>query len=99
MIGVAANDNKTAVAAGVGVLVAIGVVISVQPVSLMTGSGKVWIGVVVVAVGTAAAFFLRAANWVRVIAALVLVLALANALHVEKQLSDKRDELTHISGD
>jgi len=69
---------------------------SMQSVSLITGSGPVWTGVAVVAAGTALAFFLRAATWVRIVAALVLALALANALYIENQLSHKRDEITHM---
>ena len=69
---------------------------SMQSVSLLTGSGQVWTGVAVVAAGTAVAFFLRAATWVRVVAALVLALSLANAFYIEHELSNKRDELTHV---
>ncbi len=69
---------------------------SMQSVSLITGSGQVWTGVAVVAAGTALAFFLRAPTWVRVLAALLLAVSLANGLYVEKQLSDKRRELTHM---
>ncbi|GAB3021617.1 DUF2510 domain-containing protein [Mycobacterium bourgelatii] len=90
------NRKKTAVAIGVCVLVVVGLVMSMQSVSLMTGSGPVWTGVAVVAAGTAVAFFLRAATWVRVLAALVLVLALANGFYIEDQMNKKREELTHI---
>ena len=90
------SGKKAAVAVGVCVLVAIGLVMSMQSVSLITGSGQVWTGVAVVAAGTALAFFLRAATWVRVVAALLLAVSLANGLYVEKQLSDKRRELTHM---
>lgn len=55
-----------------------------------------WTGVAVVAAGTALAFFMRAATWVRVVAALLLAVSLANGLYIEKQLSDKRHELTHM---
>lgn len=90
------RGTKAAVAVGVCVLVAIGLVMSMQSVSLITGSGQVWTGVAVVAAGTALAFFLRAPTWVRVLAALLLAVSLANGLYVEKQLSDKRRELTHM---
>jgi hypothetical protein len=90
------SGKKAAVAVGVGVLVVIGLVMSMQPVSLMSGSGSVWTGVAVVAAGTAVAFFLHAATWVRVIAVLLLVFSLANGLYIEKQMSDKRHELTHM---
>ncbi|HTX93981.1 MAG TPA: hypothetical protein VME67_03550 [Mycobacterium sp.] len=90
------SGKKAAVAIGVCVLVVIGLVMSMQSVSLLTGSGLVWTGVAVVAAGTALAFFLRAATWVRVVAVLLLVVSLANGLYIEKQLSDKRQEITHM---
>jgi hypothetical protein len=90
------KGKKTAIAVGVCVLVVIGLVMSMQSVSLLTGSGPVWTGVGVVAAGTAVAFFLGAANWVRVVAALLLAVSVANAFYIESQLSDKRDELTHV---
>lgn len=89
-------SKKTAVAIGVCVLVGIGLVMSMQSVSLITGSGPVWTGVAVVAAGTAVAFFLRAAKWVRVVAVLVLALSVANGLYIENQLSQKRDEISHM---
>ncbi|MGH3725326.1 MAG: DUF2510 domain-containing protein [Mycobacterium sp.] len=89
-------SRKTAVAIGVCVLVGIGLVMSMQSVSLITGSGPVWTGVAVVAAGTAVAFFLRAATWVRGIAVVVLALSLVNAIYIENELSSKRDELTHL---
>lgn len=94
-----ANEDKSsagkrnAIAAGVFVLVAIGLFMSMQSVSLLSGSGPVWTGVGVVAAGTAVAFFLGASKAVRVVAALCLVLALSNAFYIEKQMSDKRDEI------
>lgn len=89
-------SRQAAVAIGVCLLVGIGLVMSMQPVSLMSGSGSVWTGVAVVTVGAAGAFVLRAAVWVRVVAVIVLVLALINAVSIEVEMSHKRDELTHI---
>lgn len=94
--GQANNSRKTAVAIGVCVLVVIGLVMSMQSVSLLTGSGLVWTGVAVVAGGTAVAFFLGAATWVRIVAVLCLAFALFNAFYIENQMSNKRDELTHM---
>jgi Protein of unknown function (DUF2510) len=93
----AMSPNKSpAVAIGVLLLAVIGVVMSMQSVSLMTGSGLIWTGAAVVAAATAASFFLHAASWVRVVAALLLVLALGNAIYIEHQMSIKRDEITRM---
>ncbi len=90
------SGKQAAVAIGVCVIVVIGLVMSMQSVTLLTGSGQVWTGVAVVAAGTALAFFMRAATWVRVVAALLLAVSLANGLYIENQLSDKRHELTRM---
>jgi hypothetical protein len=89
-------SKKTAVAVGVSVLVAIGLVMSMQSVSLLSGSGPIWTGVGVVAAGTAVAFFMRATKAVCIVAALCLAFSLFNAFYMEKQLSDKRNEITQI---
>jgi hypothetical protein len=89
-------SKDTAVAVGVCVLVAIGLVMSMQSASLLTGTGPIWTGVGVVAAGTAVAFFMRAAKWVRVVAALCLALSVFGAFYMEKQISDKRNEISHM---
>lgn len=89
-------SKSAAVAVGVCVLVAIGLVMSMQSVSLLTGTGPIWTGVGFVAAGTAVAFFMRAATWVRVVAALILALALLNAFYMENQLNEKRNEIDQI---
>lgn len=85
-----------AVAVGVCVLVVIGLVMSMQSASLLTGSGTIWTGVGLVAAGTAVAFFMRAATWVRVLAAILLALSLVNAGYMEYQMNEKRNELQHM---
>lgn len=88
--------RRTAIAIGVCVLVGIGLVMSMQSASLLTGTGPIWTGVGFVGAGTAVAFFLGAAKWVRVLAAVPLALSLFNGLYMEKQMSDKRDELSRV---
>ncbi|MGQ9352169.1 DUF2510 domain-containing protein [Mycolicibacterium gilvum] len=90
------NAKKTGVAIGVCVLAVVGLVMSMQSVSLMTGSGPVWTGVAVVGVATAIAFFMGAATWVRVLACVLLALSLVNGFYIESQMSEKRDELTRV---
>jgi multidrug transporter EmrE-like cation transporter len=88
------NSRKTAVSIGVCVLAVIGLFMSMQSVSLMTGSGPVWTGVAVVGGATALAFFMRAEKWGRVVAGILLVISLANAFYIENELSKKRDQIT-----
>ena len=92
------NDTgrKTAVAIGVCVLVVIGLVMSMQSVSLLTGSGPIWTGIGFVAAGTAVAFFMRAPMLIRILAAVCLAFALMIGFYMEKQLSDKRNEISQI---
>lgn len=93
------NAKKTGVAIGVVVLAVVGVILSWQSVSLMTGSGPVWTGVAVAAVAVALAFFLGAAKGIRVLAAVCLAVALVSAITIEKQLSDKRHEIQEKMSD
>ena len=93
------NGRSAAVAIGVLLLVVIGLVMSMQPVTMMTGSTLTWMGVGVAAAGTASAFLLRAAVWARVVACVVLAIALINAVYIESQLSDRRAEFSQIFDD
>jgi hypothetical protein len=98
---VAHSDNAPiskdkAVGIGVAILIVIGLFMSMQSVSLMTGTGPIWTGVGLVAAGTAVAFFMGAAKPTRVIAAIFLALALLNVSYMEKQLSDKRNEIAEV---
>ncbi len=90
----AGSKNAPAIAAGVIILTVIGLIMSMQPVSLMTGSASIWLGVAVAGVGTALAFFLGAPTWVRIVAPIVLVIALVNVLSVEHQMSLRRDNIS-----
>lgn len=95
----ASNKGKdVAVTVGVCVLVAIGLMMSMQSISLMTGTGPIWTGVAVVGAGVAVAFLMRAPVWVRAVASLVLALSLLNVFYMENQLSEKRDEIGQVLG-
>jgi hypothetical protein len=85
-----------AVAVAVCVLAAIGLLMSLQSVSLLTGSTMLWIGVVVIAGAVALAFILPTAVVVRVIAVIALLLALGNVLYMEYQLDQKRNEISRM---
>lgn len=91
-------SRATAIAVGVCVLSGIGLVMSMQSTSLLNGTGNIWLGVALTAAGLAIAFFLRAESWVRTVAAVILVIAVFSAGYMEKQLSDKRDEIAHMFG-
>jgi 4-hydroxybenzoate polyprenyltransferase len=69
---------------------------SLQSVSLLTGSTMLWIGVVVIAGAVALAFILPTAVVVRVIAVIALLLALGNVLYMEYQLDQKRNEISRM---
>ncbi|BBZ03544.1 hypothetical protein MCHIJ_29810 [Mycolicibacterium chitae] len=90
------KGKQTAVAVGVCLLVGIGLLMSMQSVSLMSGSGPLWTGVGFVAAGLAVSFFLGAANWVRVVAVAVLLLALVNVLYVENEMDNRRNEISQL---
>ncbi|WP_396903052.1 hypothetical protein [Mycolicibacterium sp.] len=89
-------SREKAVAVGVLILSGIGVVMSMQSASLLTGTGSIWTGVAIAGVGAAAAFFLGAPKWARSVAVVALALALFSAGYMEKQISDKRNEISRM---
>lgn len=74
----------------------IGLIMSLQSASLMTGSGAIWTGFAIAAGASVAANWVLKKGlptWVRVIAALCAVIALLNAIYVESQLEDMRQDI------
>lgn len=92
-------SKQTGVAIGVCVLAAVGLVMSMQSVSLMTGSGPVWTGVAIAAIGLALAFFLGASKWARVIVIAFVAASVLNAITIEIQLSKNRAEFNQKMSD
>lgn len=90
------NNREAAIGIGVVVLVVIGLVMTMQSVSLMTGSGQIWTGVGMVGAGTALAFFMGAKKTIRVVAAICLAFALINAFYIESQMNEKRNQISEI---
>ena len=88
--------KKTAIGLGVIVLGIVGLVMSMQSTSLMNGTGSIWLGVVIAAVALAASFFLGGATWVKVVASILLAIALFSALYMEHQMTEKRTEISHL---
>lgn len=84
---------------GIGVLIlaAIGLFMSTfTTTTLLSGSGTIWVGVAVAGTGAALAFFLGAANGIRVTAAICLAISLASAFYIEHELDQKRHEISKI---
>jgi uncharacterized protein DUF2510 len=82
------------------VLAVVGVVLNAQSVSLARGSGIVWTGVAL-AVGAAVVAIAvpPVRTWVKITCAVVAMLTVANAVYVEKQLSNQRHQIEQIIGD
>ncbi|OBF09938.1 DUF2510 domain-containing protein [Mycobacterium sp. ACS4331] len=93
------RNKTTAVAIGVCVLAVVGLVMSMQSASLLTGTGSIWTGVALAGVATAIAFFMGAATWVRVVSCVILAISLLNGFYMENQISEKRNELTQMFED
>jgi hypothetical protein len=91
----AATKKSAGIGLGVIILGVVGLVMSMQSTSLLNGTGSIWLGVVIAAVALAAAFFLSAATWAKVLAAALLAVALFSALYMEQQMDAKRTEISH----
>lgn len=90
------TSRERAIGVGVLILAGIGLVMSMQSASLLTGTGSIWIGVALAGAGVAASYFLGAAKIARLGAIVMLVLALFNAGYMEKQMNDKRNEISNM---
>jgi len=92
------SDKSRQLAVGIGsvVLVLVGLFMSGQSASLISGTGSIWTGVALTGIGTAIAFFMGARKTVRVMACVVLAVAFFNAVHMEMQMSERRAELSNI---
>lgn len=67
-------------------------------VSLLTGTGEVWLGVALTVVAAIAAFVLRrwARLWLRIVAVIIVALSIASGAYDEVQLQHKRDQLSNF---
>lgn len=76
---------------------AIGFIMAMQSASLLTGTGVIWTGVAVAVGAAVVAQVVKAIpTWVRVVCILAAVVAGMNAISVESQLNDRREELNEI---
>lgn len=87
-------SKKTATSIGVCILAVVGLVLSMQSVSLLTGSGPVWTGVAVAGAGAALSFFLSVHKWGRIVACIALAAVVAIAFYTENELINRRNEIT-----
>ena len=77
---------------------AIGLVMSLQSASLLTGTGTLWTGVAVACAASITAWVMKRTvpTWVRVVAVLAAVIGIVNVVSVENQLEDKRQEIINL---
>jgi len=82
----------------VGALSLVGTVLACfTSVSLLTGTTTVWVGVALAVVAAVAALALRLVGlWLKVIACVLAVAAIASAIYDEVQLQHKRDQIERI---
>lgn len=86
----------TALALAASVL---GLILSQQSVSLMTGSGIVWTGAAIAAAAAVVSWVVKTVpTWARVICTIIAIVAIISGFYVEQQLNEKRDEISDILG-
>jgi hypothetical protein len=86
------------VLAGSLILAVIGLIVEIQPVSLLTGSGTLWVGAALAAGGCVLAFAMRAATWARAITVVVLAICIFNLVTTEHELDQRRQQIQQIFG-
>lgn len=82
---------------GVAILAAsvIGLVMTQQSASLLTGTGTQWTGFAIACAAGIAAWVLRASipSWVRIVAVLAALIAFASVIYLEIQLEERRQDI------
>lgn len=96
----APSSNSAAWAtAGALILAAIGLVVGFQPVSLLSGTGLLYVGLAMCAGAAVLAWVMKPRTWVRVLAIVAVVLVGANIAYSEAALHQKRQQLENaLSG-
>lgn len=76
----------------------VGLVMSMQSASLLTGTGGLWTGVAIACAAAIASLVMRDSTprWARVVAVVLAVVAIVNVSYVESQLEAKRQEITNL---
>jgi beta-lactamase regulating signal transducer with metallopeptidase domain len=69
---------------------------SLQSVSLLTGTGLVWTGAALTVAGLIVGAFLARKVWLTVVLVLLAALAVSSAAYDEVQLSHKRHQLEQL---
>jgi hypothetical protein len=85
--------------AGIGAASVIGLVMTFQTVSLMSGTGTIWTGVAIAAGAAVFAGALKVPVRVRIAAVVLALFAIGNAVSVENQLDEKRQEISDIGSE
>lgn len=80
--------------AGALILAAVGLIVGNQPVSLLTGSGILYVGLALAAGGAILAFVVQLPVWVRVVCVVAVVLVAVNIGVVEHSLDQKRQQIS-----
>ncbi|TQK73350.1 DUF2510 domain-containing protein [Nocardioides sp. SLBN-35] len=75
----------------------VGLILSQQSVSVMSGSGIVWTGAAICAGASIVSWVVKATpTWARAICVIAVFLAVGSAIAVENQLNDRREEISNM---
>lgn len=75
----------------------VGLIVALQSASLLTGTGTIWTGVAIACGASCVTWVVKGLpTWVRVICVGAALVSVVNAVSVEAQLEDKRQEIAEI---
>jgi hypothetical protein len=78
------------------ILAGIGLIMSLQSVSLFTGTGKVWTGAALTMAAVALAAVMVRRAWLIIVLVLVAALAIGSAVYDQHQLNDRRRQIEQL---
>lgn len=71
----------------------VGLILSQQSASVLSGSGTIWIGAAMTAIAFAGTFAVRKWHWVKFVTLLICAVAVFTAVYTEVELSERREEI------
>jgi hypothetical protein len=92
VLAVAPSSTTWAIAVTL-VLAVVGLIVGYQPVTLLSGSGILYVGLAIAAGGAVLAFVMKLRMAVRIVAVVAVALVVANVVTVEHSLSQTRHQI------
>jgi hypothetical protein len=92
------TQNERLVMAGVLIMAVVSGILSQQSVSLLTGTGLLWLGLALAVGAVILAFVVGTSSFTKAVAVIAVVVCLISLVRAEQYLSHQRQQISNIFG-